>query len=217
LDVPPHGWVNLHFSLLPAWWGAAPVQHAIIAGDRVTGASTFRLVAAMDAGPVYATVTEPIADTDNAGDLLGRLAVSGADLLVETVDRIAAGTVQPRPQPEDGVSLAPKITVEDARLDWTRPAVELDRVVRGCAPSPGAWSTFRGARLKIEAAALEEGRLSPGQLPPGQLEVTKNSVQVGTGTAPLRLLTVQPQGKRPMAAADWARGLTFAPGEALGS
>ncbi|MFP5282567.1 MAG: methionyl-tRNA formyltransferase [Actinomycetes bacterium] len=211
LDIPRHGWVNLHFSLLPAWRGAAPVQHAILAGDPATGASTFRLVAAMDAGPVYGRITEPISATDTAGDLLARLAVAGADLLVQTLDGIAAGTLQPQPQPGEGVSLAPKITVEDARVDWSRPAAELDRIVRGCAPNPGAWTTFRGARLKIETAALEEG-----SLPPGQLEVTKSTVRVGTGTSPVRLLTVQPQGKRVMPAADWARGLSLAPGEALG-
>jgi len=211
LDIPRHGWVNLHFSLLPAWRGAAPVQHAILAGDRVTGASTFRLVAAMDAGPVYATTTETIVDTDTAGDLLDRLAVSGAALLVSTLDGIAAGTLAAQPQPEDGVTLAPKLTVADAHLDWTRPAQELDRRIRGCAPQPGAWTTLRGARLKVEAAAIDRGTVSPGEL-----EVTKAAIRVGTGTSPLALHRVQPQGKRAMAAADWARGLRLGPGETLG-
>jgi methionyl-tRNA formyltransferase len=211
LDVPTHGWVNLHFSLLPAWRGAAPVQHAILAGDAVTGATTFRLVAAMDAGPSYATVTEAIAGTDTAGDLLGRLAMSGAKLLAATLDGIAAGTLRPRPQPDHGISFAPKITVEDAGLRWSRPAVELDRVVRGCTPSPGAWTTFRGERLKITAATIDSGALAPGVL-----EVTKRSVRVGTATNPLRLLTVQASGKKPMDAADWARGVTISHAEVLG-
>jgi len=212
LDVPRHGWVNLHFSLLPAWRGAAPVQRAILAGDTVTGASTFRLVAAMDAGPVYATVTEPIAATDTAGDLLDRLAVAGADLLVRTLDGIAAGTLHPQPQPEHGVSLAPKISVEDARLDWSRPAVELDRVIRACAPQPGAWTTVRGSRLKIEAATLAASALAPGEV-----EVTRNAVRVGTATRALLLERVQPQGKQAMAATDWARGMRLTAGETLGS
>ena len=212
LDIPPAGWVNLHFSLLPAWRGAAPVQHAILAGDRVTGATTFRLVAAMDAGPVYATVSEPIGPRDTAGDLLSRLAIAGAELLVRTLDGLAAGTLQARPQPEEGVTLAPKLTVADARLDWHRPAEELDRVIRACAPAPGAWTTLRGSRLKVNAAAVDGGTLAPGVL-----EVTKTSVRVGTRTEPLRLLHVQPEGKRSMPAADWARGISPAPAEALGS
>ena len=212
LDIPAHGWVNLHFSLLPAWRGAAPVQHAIMAGDAITGSSTFRLVAELDAGPVYATVTEPIGERDTAGDLLGRLAGVGARLLVDTLDGIAAGTLKPRPQPEHGVSFAPKITVEDARIDWRRPAVEIDRIVRGCSPAPGAWTTFCGERFKIDSA-----QLAPGSLEPGVLEVTKLAVRVGTGTNPLLLESVQPPGKRSMPAPDWARGVSFRPGDAFGS
>jgi len=211
LDIPAHGWVNLHFSLLPAWRGAAPVQHAILAGDRVTGASTFRLVTELDAGPVYATLTTPIAQADTAGDLLARLAVSGAKLLVETLDGIASGALQPSPQPDVGVTFAPKITVEDARLDWSQPALDLDRRIRGCSPAPGAWTTFRGERLKVLQATVTE--LS---LPPGTCEVTKSSVRVGTATTALQLQQVQAQGKKAMPAADWARGTTLTAGELLG-
>ncbi len=213
LDLVPHGFINLHFSLLPAWRGAAPVQHAVLNGDQMTGATTFRIVAALDAGPVYGTVTEPIGPTDTSGDLLHRLSLTGARLLVSTLDGIADGSLTPTEQPDEGVTLAPKISVEDARLDWQRPAVELDRLVRGCTPAPGAWTTFRGERLKIGSATpvpAHDGR-------PGELAVTKKTVTVaaGDGTG-LELGQVQAQGKKPMAAADWARGITFDPGDVLG-
>jgi methionyl-tRNA formyltransferase len=212
LDIPPHGWVNLHFSLLPNWRGAAPVQHAILAGDQVTGATTFRIVLELDAGPTFASATEPIRSTDTAGDLLGRLAVSGADLLVRTLDGIEDGTLTPTPQPDGPVSYAAKIGVKDARITWTEPAEVIDRLIRACAPAPGAWTTFRGERFKINSVRLSENRL-----PPGRLEVTKSSVRVGTGTQALELGQVQAQGKKPMAAADWARGVTFGDAPALGS
>ena len=206
LDIPRHGWVNLHFSLLPAWRGAAPVQHAILAGDKTTGATTFRIVLELDAGPIFATVTEPIRPDDTAGDLLHRLSLSGARLLVDTLDGIEHGTLIPTPQPEiDGqLSYASKITVDDARIDWTKPAEVVDRLIRGCFPAPGAWTTFDGDRFKIDSA-----RISDTVLPPGALEITKHSVRVGTGTSALELGEVQAQGKKPMAAADWARGVSF--------
>ena len=146
---PTHGWVNLHFSLLPAWRGAAPVQHAVMAGDEVTGASTFRLEEGLDTGPVFGVVTDTISPTDTAGDLLARLAVAGAGLLVATLDGLEAGALVPVPQAPDGVSLAPKIRVEDARVSWTDPAMRVDRLIRGCTPAPGAWSEFRGERIKL--------------------------------------------------------------------
>ena len=213
LDIPRHGWVNLHFSVLPAWRGAAPVQHAIIAGDDVTGASTFRIVKELDAGPVYGVLTEPIHPADDSGTLLGRLAVSGAKLLADTLDGIEDGILRPQEQPADGVSIAPKLTVDDARLDLTAPALRLDRLVRGCHPAPGAWTTFRGERLKIDAVHL----LAEAEaLKPGELRVGKRSVEVGTGSQPVELVLVQPQGKKPMAGADWARGVRPEPGERLG-
>ncbi|MFP8964782.1 methionyl-tRNA formyltransferase [Streptomyces nanhaiensis] len=213
LDVPARGWVNLHFSLLPAWRGAAPVQHAIMAGDEVTGASTFLIEEGLDSGPVYGVVTEEIRPTDTSGDLLTRLAFAGAGLLAATMDGIEDGTLRAVPQPAEGVSLAPKITVEDARVDWTAPALRVDRVVRGCSPAPGAWTLFRGERLKLRQTALAPDRTG---LAPGELAVGKNTVHAGTGSHAVELLWVQPQGRKPMAAADWARGVRIARGERLG-
>jgi methionyl-tRNA formyltransferase len=210
LEIPRHGWVNLHFSLLPAWRGAAPVQRSIWAGDDVTGATTFRIVQALDAGPTYGVMTETIRPSDTAGDLLGRLAEGGAALLVATLDGIDDGSLEARPQPDEGVSLAPKVTVEEARVDWSAPATAIDRQVRACTPAPGPWTTYAGERLKL-------GPLGPaeGQLPPGELVAGKNVVVVGTGTAALRLGEVRAEGKRPMAAADWARGQRLTGGEVL--
>ena len=213
LDVPAHGWVNLHFSLLPAWRGAAPVQHAVLAGDEVTGASTFLIEQGLDSGPVYGTVTEEVRQSDTSGDLLGRLAVSGSRLLVATMDGIEDGSLEARTQPADGVTLAPKITVEDARIDWTAPALRVDRVVRGCAPAPGAWTQFRGERLKVSSVRPVVGR---AELTPGEVSVQKNTVRVGTGSYEVELGEVQPQGKKRMSAGDWARGARVEPGERLG-
>jgi methionyl-tRNA formyltransferase len=206
LDIPRHGWVNLHFSVLPAWRGAAPVQRAILAGDQSTGATTFRIVLELDAGPVFASVSEPIRPDDTAGDLLHRLSLSGARLLVDTVDGIEDGRLAPSPQPETDaqVSYASKITVQDAEIDWSQPAEVIDRLIRGCYPAPGAWTTFNGDRFKINSAEL-----SGLVLAPGALEITKRSVHAGTGTRALELGEVQAQGKKPMAAADWARGVAF--------
>ncbi len=214
LDVPAHGWVNLHFSLLPAWRGAAPVQHALMAGDEITGASTFLIEEGLDSGPVYGTVTEEVRPTDTSGDLLTRLAFAGSGLLAATMDGIEDGTLKPVPQPADGVSLAPKITVEDARIDWSAPALRVDRVVRGCTPAPGAWTTFRGERLKLVQTAPAPDRTD---LAPGRPAVGKNSVHVGTGSHAVELLWVQAQGKKPMRAADWARGARITEGELLGA
>jgi methionyl-tRNA formyltransferase len=212
LDIPPQGWVNLHFSLLPAWRGAAPVQRAILAGDEVTGATTFRIVRELDAGPIFASITEPIRPTDTSGDLLGRLAISGAELLVRTLDGIEDGTLTAVPQPEGPTSYATKLDVTDAEISWLEPADAVDRLIRGCAPAPGAWTTFRGERFKINSA-----RVAASHLAPGALEVTKSAVRVGTGTRALELGQVQAQGKKPMAAADWARGVSFDGQPALGT
>jgi methionyl-tRNA formyltransferase len=214
LDIPRHGWINLHFSLLPAWRGAAPVQHAILAGDQLTGATTFQIVPELDAGPIFATVIEPIRADDTAGDLLHRLSLSGARLLVDTLDGIEDGTLTPTPQPETDaqVSYASKINGEDAHIDWTQPAEVVDRLIRACTPAPGAWTTFRGERFKINSA-----RISDFALPPGRLEISKRSVWVGTATQALELDEVQAQGKKPMSAADWARGVTFETEPRLGA
>ncbi|MYX12539.1 methionyl-tRNA formyltransferase [Streptomyces sp. SID8374] len=213
LDVPARGWVNLHFSLLPAWRGAAPVQHSVMAGDEVTGASTFLIEEGLDSGPVYGVLTEEIRPTDTSGDLLTRLAFAGAGLLAATMDGIEDGTLHAVPQPHEGVTLAPKITVEDAQVDWSAPALRVDRVVRGCTPAPGAWTLFRGERLKLVQATPVLDRTD---LAPGELAAAKNNVYVGTGSHAVELLWVQPQGKKPMKAADWARGVRIAHGELLG-
>ncbi|MFF7145387.1 methionyl-tRNA formyltransferase [Streptomyces nodosus] len=214
LDIPAHGWVNLHFSLLPAWRGAAPVQHSLLGGDEITGASTFLIEEGLDSGPVYGTITERIRHTDTSGDLLTRLAFAGAGLLAATMDGIEDGTLKAVPQPADGVSLAPKITVEDAGVDWSAPALRVDRVVRACTPAPGAWTVFRGERLKLIQVTPRPERTD---LAPGELSVGKNNVQAGTGSHAVELLWVQAQGKKPMRAADWARGVRIGAGESLGS
>ncbi|WP_328917138.1 MULTISPECIES: methionyl-tRNA formyltransferase [unclassified Streptomyces] len=214
LDVPAHGWVNLHFSLLPAWRGAAPVQHAVMAGDEVTGASTFLIEQGLDSGPVYGVITEEIRPADTSGDLLGRLAVSGARLLTATMGGIERGDLVARPQPADGVTLAPKITVEDAAVDWAAPALRVDRLIRGCEPAPGAWTLVDGERLKLGPVRLVPDRTD---LAPGELAVAKNAVYAGTGSHAVELGEVQPQGKKRMPAAAWARGVRVAPGTVLGA
>jgi methionyl-tRNA formyltransferase len=211
LDIPPHGWVNLHFSLLPAWRGAAPVQHAIMHGDDITGATTFRLVAELDAGPVFGVVTEPVRPADTAGDLLARLARSGAGLLVATMDGIESGELTARPQPPDGVSLAPKITPDRARVDWALPAMAIDRLIRGCTPQPGAWTALAGVRLKLGLLASTTAADPGPGLAPGELRLGNSRVIVGTGSEPVELGVVQPHGKRRMPAPDWARGLRGLP------
>jgi methionyl-tRNA formyltransferase len=204
LGIPRHGWVNLHFSLLPAWRGAAPVQHAVWHGDDVTGATTFLLEEGLDTGPVLGTVAESIGPRDTSGDVLTRLSGAGAQLLVATMDALDAGVMAAVRQPHDGVSLAPKITVDDARVDWAQPAVRVDRQVRACTPAPGAWTTFRGERLKLgPVLPVPEAPV----VAPGALVVGKHEVLVGTASHPVRLGEVTPTGKKPMAAADWARGV----------
>jgi methionyl-tRNA formyltransferase len=213
LDLPAHGWVNLHFSLLPAWRGAAPVQHAILHGDDVTGATVFALEEGLDTGPVLSVMTEAIRPRDTSGDLLDRLATAGAGLLVATLDALERGELTTRPQPADGVSLAPKVTVADARLDWKAPAFHVDRQVRACTPAPGAWTTWVGERLglgPVEPAGAAD--LAPGQVLAGRREVL---VGAGDGQA-VRLGQVRPAGRTAMPAADWARGARGLDGGTLG-
>ncbi|MEO3789956.1 methionyl-tRNA formyltransferase [Nonomuraea sp. B10E15] len=203
LDVPRHGWINLHFSILPAWRGAAPVQHAILHGDEITGASTFQIVKELDAGPVYGVVTEEIRASDTSGALLERLSVSGAGLLAATLDGVEDGALEARPQPAEGVSVAPKISVADARVAWDRPALHIDRLIRACTPGPGAWTEFRGQRVKLGPVRVLAGE----RLAPGEIAASKTSVRVGTATDAVELGDVQPQGKRLMGAVEWARGV----------
>jgi methionyl-tRNA formyltransferase len=219
LDIPPQGWINLHFSVLPAWRGAAPVQHAIMRGDDVTGATTFRIVRELDAGPVYGVVTEAIRPADTAGDLLERLSRAGAELMVATLDGIESGELEAREQPADGVSLAPKITPADAEVDWRKPAVAIGRQVRACTPEPGAWTELDGVRIKLWPVTLVPSSPAPSSLAvgsqaaagsplaPGELRIAGQGVLAGTGSAPVMLGDVQATGKRRMPAGDWARGL----------
>src|SRR5690606_16650059 len=206
LAIPRYGWVNLHFSLLPAWRGAAPVQHAVLRGDEMTGASVFQLEEGLDTGPVFGTVTEPVRPHDTAGDLLERLAHTGAELLVRVLDAIEDDTARAVPQPGDGVSYAPKLTPADAEVRWGEPAVAVDRRIRACTPAPGAWSSFRGQRVKLGPVRPLADEEVTG-LAPGQLRVERDRVLVGTATTPVVLGTVAAAGKRPMPATDWARGV----------
>jgi len=206
LDLPRHGWTNLHFSLLPAWRGAAPVQHAIWHGDDVTGATTFRLDEGMDTGPIYGSVTETVRPRDTSGDLLVRLANSGAGLLVATLDAIEDGAVHAVPQVGEP-TMAPKLSVDDARVRWDHPAIGVDRHIRACTPDPGAWTMVGADRLRLQPIDMAPDAET---LEPGRVLVGRNEVLVGTATAPVRLGMVQPAGKRPMAAADWARGARLA-------
>jgi methionyl-tRNA formyltransferase len=227
LDVPAHGWVNLHFSLLPAWRGAAPVQRALMAGDEVTGATTFVLEEGLDTGPVLGTLTEAVRPDDTSGSLLDRLAHAGAGLLAATMDGLEDGTLRAVPQPLDGVSHAPKLTTDEARVRWTLPAHVVDRLVRGCTPAPGAWTTFRGERLKVgplgmpsapapvTAASQPTDHRADPDLAPGELHATKRVVLVGTGSTPVELHEVRPHGKRAMTAVEWARGVRIDAGERL--
>ncbi|AHH19291.1 methionyl-tRNA formyltransferase [Nocardia nova SH22a] len=207
LDIPAHGWVNLHFSLLPAWRGAAPVQAAVLAGDEITGASTFRIEAGLDTGPVYGVVTERIGLTDTAGALLERLSNSGAHLLESTLDGIEDGSLEAVPQSAEGVSYAPKIEVAAGHIRWDQPALAINRRIRAVTPAPGAWTEIDGKRLKLGPVELVED-----ELPPRVIEVRKSGVYIGTATTAVRLDQVQPQGKRMMRALDWARGARLEPG-----
>ena len=211
LAIPTHGWVNLHFSLLPAWRGASPVQAAIRAGDEITGASTFRLEEGMDTGPVYGVLTEAVRPTDTTGDLLDRLALGGARLLLATLDGLADGTVVARAQPVDGVSYAGKVTSADAQVDWSMPAAGIDRLIRSVTPDPGAWTDSPWGRIVLGPVGL----VDRSDLQPGELAVGKSEVVVGTGTTAVRLGRLTPPGRRPMDAADWARGVRPAAGTVL--
>ncbi len=202
LSTPRLGWINLHFSLLPAWRGAAPVQRSLIAGDTVTGASVFQLVPELDAGNIFGMVEHPIAPDVTAGVLLDELAGVGSELLVHVVDDIAAGRATAVPQ-SGTVSLAPKLTLDDGRLDWAEDAARLYNRFRGVTPEPGAHTTIGGARFKL----LDIRPRPDVVLAPGALALEEKAVLIGTGTTALELVTVQPAGKAAMRAADWWRGL----------
>ena len=211
LTIPRYGWVNLHFSRLPAWRGAAPVQHAVLHGDAETGATTFRIDAGLDTGPILAGLREPIHSDDTAGSVLDRLSSLGADLLVSTMDGIEDGSLIGTAQPDSGATYAPKLDPDDARIDWSAPAVAIDRLVRACTPAPGAWTTFRGERLGLGPVRIADAAMGA----PGELRAGKAEVIVGTGSMAVVLGEVRPQGRRAMPAADWARGARPDPGEAF--
>ncbi|MDR2381076.1 MAG: methionyl-tRNA formyltransferase [Bifidobacteriaceae bacterium] len=224
LDIPPLGWINLHFSLLPAWRGAAPVQHSIWHGDEFTGATTFRIVPELDAGPVFGTMTYAIPPHATAGDVLGVLARDGAKLLVDTMDAIAAGVARAEPQSGEGTSYAGKITVAEAAVTWAAPHWAVDRQIRACTPDPGAWTTLRGSRIKLgPVRPLNEGDaagVGPGPRPglaAGELLPGKKCVLVGTAGRPVVLGQVAPAGKAYMDGAAWARGARIESGERFGS
>lgn len=204
LDMVPEGFINLHFSLLPRWRGAAPVQAAIAAGDDVTGASTFRIDEGLDTGEVYGVLEQPISATDTVDSLLTTLAYKGAVLLRETMDRIADGTVSPKPQRGEPTHVG-KISVEDARIDWHKDAAHIERNIRAVTPVPGAWTQLAGQRFKVGPITISD---DPGEkLAPGHVRVEKKRVVVGTGSNNIELGDVQAQGKKRMQASDWARGL----------
>ena len=240
LDIAPHGWINLHFSLLPAWRGAAPVQRAIMAGDEITGATTFVIEEGLDSGPVLGTMTEVIRPGDTSGDLLMRLAHAGAPLMLATMDALETGQLNPVSQNDLDATYAHKLLDADGEVDWTNPAHAIDRRIRGCTPAPGAWTTLPGGgRLglgplrsaastlpALPAPAATAGALAPGAtgqvgdvvvLSPGEILVTKRAVFVGTGSGPVELGHVTAPGKKAMAAADWARGARLGDGSPITS
>jgi methionyl-tRNA formyltransferase len=202
LSAPRLGWINLHFSLLPRWRGAAPVQRAIMAGDDVTGATVFQLVPELDAGDVFGRVTQSIGAHQSSGSLLDSLAESGAELLVRVIDSLADGTARSEPQVGD-VTLAPKLSVADGEIDWNRPAQTVVDVIRGVTPEPGASAIIDGTRLKILDALIARGA---ARLEPGTLALVDRAVLVGTATDPVELVTVHPAGRKAMDAAAWWRG-----------
>ena len=211
LAIPVHGWINLHFSLLPRWRGAAPVQHAIRAGDTETGSTTFRIDEGLDTGPILLQESTSIGDRETSGDLLERMARSGATLLVATLDALEDGALGAQPQTTDGVTLAPRIEVEDARIDWHQPAAHVDRLIRASTPAPGAWTMLMDARVRLGPVEFSDAT----DLAPGEIRAGKRDVLVGTGSTAVRLGEVIAQGKRAMSAADWARGVRLGPGEAF--
>jgi methionyl-tRNA formyltransferase len=230
LDIPTLGWINLHFSLLPAWRGAAPVQRAIWHGDEITGATTFRIVRELDAGPVYGVMTYAVPARATSGDVLTALAGDGARLLVSTMDAVASGDARPAPQTAEGATYAEKVSVRDALVDWEAPALAVDRQIRACTPDPGAWTCFRGRRLRLgpvtPVGVADIGPATPPwvervlrgrrTLRPGELLATKRQVLAGAASGPVALGEVAPSGKAPMEAAAWARGVRIEDGERLG-
>lgn len=202
LEIPTLGFVNLHFSLLPAYRGAAPVQRAVMDGVPVSGVSIMVLTEGMDEGPVLAAKEVPVEGDDTAGTLGERMAALGAPLLVDAVARYAAGELHPVEQDHARATYAPKITTEEARIDWTRPADEIANLVRGLNPAPGAWTELGGKRLKVWAVSPADAGLGPGAV-----QESGGALLAGAGDGSLELVDVQPAGKRRMSGGELARGL----------
>jgi methionyl-tRNA formyltransferase len=220
LDIPRLGSVNVHFSLLPRWRGAAPVQRGILEGDETTGVTVMLMDVGMDTGPILATVETPIGPGEDAGTLGARLAELGASLLVETLRALDAGTIEPRSQDHAAATYAPKPKPEERVIDWTRSADEIVRKVRAFAPDPGAMTTFRQMSLKVLRAVAHRvgGRMLVGDDPPGRISIgPHDGVLVAAGPwSMVELLEVAPAGRKRMSGADWARGARIQPGERLG-
>ena len=212
LEVPALGFVNAHFSVLPAYRGAAPVQWALINGEKMTGVSIMVLSEGMDEGPLLASVAVPILDSDSAATLGPRLATLAGPLLVRTITDYGKGILEPRPQPGEGVSYAPKLEAHDARIDWTRDADVIRNLVRGANPEPGAWTTFHGKRLKIFEAELFR---MPLPSPSGSLQLTSEGLMVACGEGALTILSAQIEGKRRLSGAELGRGLRLEEGDRL--
>jgi methionyl-tRNA formyltransferase len=212
LEAPRLGSFNAHASLLPRWRGAAPIQRAIMAGDRQTGVQVMRMTEGLDEGPVLATATLRIDALETAGSLHDRLAQAGAALLVETLDKLAAGEAVETPQAADGVTYAKKIRPKEARIDWTRPAAEIDRKIRGLSPFPGAWFTVAGEKGPVRVKALLS-RLAEGEGAPGLL--LDDALTVACGEGAIRILRAQREGKGPQDAEVFLRGFPLAAGGKL--
>ncbi len=206
LDAPTHGCLNIHASLLPRWRGAAPIHRAVLAGDAETGVCIMRMEEGLDTGPVLLRAAMPIGPTDTTGDLHDRLAALGASLILDALARLA--DLAPQPQPEDGVTYATKIDKAEAAIDWTRPAPEIDRQIRGLSPFPGAWTTHEGRRLKLLRSRLGDGQGAPGEV------LTGLTIACGAGAADI--LEVQAEGRARQDAASFLRGAPIAPGTRLG-
>ncbi|MDF0600849.1 methionyl-tRNA formyltransferase [Psychromarinibacter sp. C21-152] len=207
LDAPDHGCLNIHASLLPRWRGAAPIQRAIMAGDRETGVCIMRMEAGLDTGPVLLREALQIAPDETAGTLHDRLSALGARLIVEALDRLDA--LAPEPQPEEGVTYADKIDKAEARIDWTRPAAEVDRLIRGLSPFPGAWTGLRGERLKLLNAHVVDAEGDPGA-------VLDDRLTVACGSGAVRITRLQRAGRGAQSAQDVLRGWSIGPGDRMG-
>jgi methionyl-tRNA formyltransferase len=200
LNIPKFGFINLHFSLLPRWRGAAPVQRALEAGDHTTGVTVFKLDAGMDTGPIYTSLPFNISPTTNTPDLLENLASLGVQAVLDTISLIESGQ-SPKIQSKEGATRANKLTSEEAQIDWSKGSLAIVNKVRAFYPNPGAWSTFREVKIKIDAATINESILKPGEV-----ALQGKTVLVGTGDGAIELLTVKPAGKSSMSAGAWANG-----------